>query len=202
VRAPWWLLVVGAAACDATPRAPADLAVADLAVADLAVAGGDLAGADLATADDLLPVGDGGVCDTATALTAGVKLDSQTTLGASDDYRFGPGTSAACQAELGTSSYSGPDVSYAFTIPANKTLTVTVEHTALPMMWYPAVAIVTDCSRPRSSCLAAQDTVIPNSNPRVVSYANASGNPLPVVIIVDSFTSSSSGNFAITAATN
>lgn len=197
------MLLVACAGCGDAPAGNPDLAVADLAVnADQAVPPDLAAANDLTAPPDLLPVGDGGICDTPTALSAGVKLGSQSTTAAVDDYRFGPGTSAACQAEVGTNAYSGRDVSYSFTIATGKTLTVTVEHTAQPMMWYPAVAIVTDCSRPRTSCLVAKDTVIPNSTPRVVSYANISGVPLPVIIIVDSFTASSFGNFAITAATN
>jgi hypothetical protein len=197
------LLIAFAAGCGDSPTGGNDLAVGDLAAGDLPLVMDLPASVDLTPLPDLSPVGDGGMCDTPTALTAGVKLDSQSTTAAADDYRFGPGISAACQAELGTNGYSGRDVSYSFTIPAGKTLTVTVEHTAQPDgIWYPAVAIVTDCSRPKTSCLAAKDTVIPNANPRVVSYANTSGGPLPVIIIVDSYHVTSYGEFAITAATN
>jgi hypothetical protein len=206
----WMILVVLCAACDDTRMGTADAAV-DLSVAqgnDLS-AGADLSGVpDLKTGGDAamacLESADGGLvagdrCSNAVTLVAGTMRSGDSTSALNDDYHFGAAASAACSAEVGTLSYPAPDAAYTIVIPAGKTLTVTLQHSNLPSMWYPMVAIVTDCCAPAASCLAAKDVVIPNANPRVVSYTNAGAAPLTVFIIVDGSPKSSAGSYDIVA---
>jgi hypothetical protein len=209
----WLMFVALCAACDDTRMGVAD------AAADLSVAQGDdlSAGADLSGVMDLKMGGDaamtcveavdGGLaagdrCANAVTLVAGTMRSGDSTSALADDYHFGAGASAACSAEVGTLSYPAPDAAYTIAIPAGKTLTVTLQHSNLPSMWYPMVAIVSDCCHPAASCLAAKDVVIPNANPRVVSYTNTGAAPLTVFIIVDGSPKSSAGSYDIVASIN
>jgi hypothetical protein len=213
-RAGLVVLLVLVTGCDERGRTPGgDQGVGDLGDVDLAAPGADLAAADLGAGADLTPPvceepSDGGLapgerCSTAIPLTAGVTLMGQDNGAFSNDYDPGVNPSPACSGEL-TATYSGKDVAYAITIPAGKTLTVTVQHSNLNGMWYPAVALVTDCCRPGPSCLSGQDVVVPNANPRVVSHTNSGPAPLPVYVIVDSdfATASGEGEYTVTAQLN
>lgn len=173
------------AACESSPGAPADLAVPDMSEvpADLAVVV-DQQALDLTPVLDLTGTIAGDRCEYAIALTPGVTTAGDTTPMA-NDYQFAA-TSQACTAELKANGYAGPDSAYVVTVPAGKMLTVTLTPKLLAGTWYPMLALVSDCAQPGPSCLAAKDIVVPNGNPRIVSYTNSGAAAQRLFVLVDS----------------
>jgi hypothetical protein len=152
-------------------------------VRDLAVGGPDGALTGVATPD---------TCAQAYLLTSGVELVDQDTTGLGDEITFGNTASTACVDVSGT-LYAAPDAIYKITVPAGKTLTVTVTGQNLPTRWDPAVAIVTDCMLAGPTCVAARDE--PSfTAPEVVSWTNTGADQL-VYIIVDSALSMGGATF-------
>jgi hypothetical protein len=172
--------------------APADPSVAK----DLSVVVDLASPADLSMTPDLsgvmLPANGGATCATAPVLPEGIVVPNQDTTGQANTYDYGVSTSSACSTPLAY-TYDGPDVSYAFTIPAGKTLKVTVTPSG---GWDAAVGIVTNCAKPGSSCLAGSDNL---SGAEIAQHKNSGTSPLDVFIIVDSYLPSEYGKFTIRA---
>lgn len=198
-------LCVGAAlACNSqptTPEQPVDLSVsmaADMAVTTAA----DLSSsADLSMAMTDLAGTRGDRCEIAIPLaTDGVVVAGDTAKGFTDDYQF-MNTSTQCGRDA-TSTYRGKDTVYSVKVPAGKMVTVTLSPSFVNGTWYPMLALIADCAIPGASCLSAQDTVIPNSKDRVVTFTNMSLTDRTVFALVDTFDQAGTGQYSIKATIN
>ncbi len=169
----------GSSAGDAGASA-ADLATSaqDLAARDGAVSGGD--GGTVT-----LPANAGDTCKDAPELPIGVDVPNQSTTPLHDDYSAEWKVNAACnQTSL---SYSpGRDGVYRLTVPAGKTLMVTLTTgTGDCYHWpfEPDLFLFTDCANVGGSCLfCALATDISHT---VLQYQNGTGAPLPLYLAVD-----------------
>jgi hypothetical protein len=137
------------------------------------------------------PAGD--TCGTATAVTPGT-LSAQTTVGYSNDYHYDDAaTSCTAYRTL------GPDRVYSISVGAGQKLTVTVE----PDSTYdPAVYLV---AAPATNCTVAPTCLIGadagfTGGQEQVEWTNSGGSPQVVFIIVDGYTASTAGGFALTTA--
>jgi hypothetical protein len=167
---------------------------ADLSAAtppDMAIPpGSDLAGVDLTPNTPTTP----DTCAQALALTAPTMLMDEDTSALADDFHFGNNTSAACSAAVGGAiPYAGPDAVYKIDVPAGKTLSVTLLHHNLPNTWDSALALVTDCAHPDTSCVAARDDFHTFSANEDAMWTNGGGATQTVYIIVDSSNATSGG---------
>ncbi len=200
------LLCSAAVRCDKSTNNP-DLATgADLAVAvDLASPADQTSQPpDLTPPADLTPPVDlagtpGDRCLIALELPTDNTARDGTNVGFSDDYQF-TNIATACKDLSGM--YKGKDVAYAVTVPTGKTLTVTLSPKFALGTWYPMLALVSDCAQPGPSCLSAQDTVIPNSKDRVVTYQNTDTASRSLFVLVDTFDAAGTGQYSIEAALN
>jgi hypothetical protein len=139
----------------------------------------------------LVPPNGGVNCQTAPILPTGIDVPNQDTTGQANTYDYGVSPSSACSPFSYT--YDGPDVSYTFSIPAGKTLKVTVTQSG---GWDAAVGIVTNCAMVGPSCLAGSDNLSGNES---ASYKNTGATPMDVFVIVDSYLPSEYGKFTIRA---
>jgi hypothetical protein len=141
----------------------------------------------LATLDVPPPAPQGDVCATATPLVAGTPLDSAIDASYANDYDVAVDASTLCSPV--TYAPRGRDRAFAITIPAGRTLTVTVTPRS---SWDPALAVVTDCASAGPSCLGFVDVGVSGAA-ETVGYANTTAGALPVYVLVDSYTLGTSG---------
>ncbi len=145
------------------------------------------------------PPAPGASCGTAIAIAAPGVVNGNTT-GFSNNIDVTDMGAMACTEAFsdaeGPYALPGPDMVYSITIPAGKTLTATV----LPSgMWDSAVAIVSDCTMAATSCVAGGDQGL-DDVADTATYTNASGQPVQVFIIVDSWDGLQQGAFTLTTA--
>jgi hypothetical protein len=126
----------------------------------------------------------GDCCDSPTVLPAQGTYYG-TTLGYSNNVTAG--TNCA-----GT---AGPDRFYSIVVPAGKRLSASV--TTVLTSFDPSISLQLNCSSPRS-CLAGDDAGTATTLNQV-SYDNLTGVPLSVLIVIDTYSSSSpGGDFQLT----
>lgn len=134
-----------------------------------------------------IPAGDN--CTSATAVTtadAGTTLATEDLTGFVNDY----GSSMGC--EFG----SGPDRVYAATVPANARLVVRA--TSGSNLSLQAVADVAACGAATVTCLSAVDQALSGaSQVETLFVDNATAMAKPVLIIVDSLSTSPMGTFSL-----
>lgn len=200
-------LLVGATACDATPRvcvAGANSAAAGavetaayanvsggvqtiFVVVDSASATGGAFSIN-ATIGALSP---GETCNNAEVLVPNGTPVNGTTVGYSSQYNGG---ATPCGAV--SSGGSGPDRVYSIAIPAGQRLTATVA----PSGWDASLSLVTSaaCAATPLVCLAGADAGS-SGGTESVTYTNTGAAEQTVLLIVDGFASTASGTFTVTA---
>lgn len=136
------------------------------------------------------PAGD--FCGIATSLTLGTPATGST-VGATNDYEDG---------DRCASGFTGPDLTYAFDVPAGQRATVTVTPTSGDGGFNPSISLVSgpaaSCEANPRVCIGAANAQPSSSAPRSATAFNGSAAPLPVFAIIDGL-SGGAGTFSVSA---
>jgi hypothetical protein len=142
---------------------------------------------------DAPPVPTNQSCATATAISAGTVSGTTTTADAANAIK-----PSNCRGAGSTSALplNGPNVVYAVTIPAGKTLAATLH----PTDFDGAIYVVDSCAT--STCVAASDTSYAVGGTELLSVPNTSGSARAVFLVVGSWDASAWGAFTLDVTLN
>ncbi|HEY3357595.1 MAG TPA: hypothetical protein VGQ83_30365 [Polyangia bacterium] len=133
----------------------------------------------------------GETCTNAEVIAAAGTLTGQTTVGFTNDY---DPSSTAC-APYGA---AGLDHVYSFSVPANQKLTVTLQPDAFDAVLYLIQGPAGSCTN-AATCLAGADDGMSGGQEQV-TWTNATAAAVTVFIVVDGYSSGSSGGYTLTTA--
>lgn len=163
----------------------------------------DLAQGELPPPPDLLGQSLVGTdtCAAAPEMTPGVVYTGQDTTAMSNDYNIGGLAVLAATDDcidnlyFGTITYDGRDAAYRVTVPAGKTLKVTMVNEAGSTADL-AVSIVDFCELAALTCLAASDLL---TGTEVAQWKNTGTSSTTVFVIVDAYDTTEFGRYNIKA---